>query len=266
MANKDNSGGLFGGIMGFFNTITGLFGEVMKWGGIIGAGVAIFAMIGKFFGGDSQIIEDDTALEKASGTVTDLLNNNQRYKQWLDSPTASAAPPKFSLPFKGDGRVSGVYGEERKTHKHTGTDFAASGNMLAMGEGEVLFVQNVGSAGNVIVIGHAGGLSTRYYHLSGVNVKVGDHVAQAQEIGAIGSSGRSTGVHAHVEIRDKNNNPLDTETYIYASNGITLEQLIQGGLKTGRGGSTFKVVNSTTVGSPLPVMVSMSGPSPVVRS
>lgn len=51
--------------------------------------------------------------------------------------------------------------------------------------------------GNLIIIDHGRGLFSAMMHLSKINVKVGDIVAQGQKIGAIGSTGRSTGPHLH---------------------------------------------------------------------
>ncbi len=58
-----------------------------------------------------------------------------------------------------------------------------------------------GGYGNLIEIDHGNGLKTRYGHLSKVDVQVGDSVQRAQQIGLVGSTGRSTGPHLHYEVR-----------------------------------------------------------------
>lgn len=65
--------------------------------------------------------------------------------------------------------------------------------------------------GNHIDIKHGGGWMTRYAHLSSFKVKDGEYVQQGQLIGIMGSTGRSTGVHLHFEIRlnDRPVNPLN---------------------------------------------------------
>lgn len=66
-----------------------------------------------------------------------------------------------------------------------------------------------GGYGNLIEIDHGNGLTTRYGHLSKVDVQVGDSVQRSQQIGLVGSTGRSTGPHLHYELRlnDKTINP-----------------------------------------------------------
>ncbi|MEC7120658.1 MAG: M23 family metallopeptidase [Pseudomonadota bacterium] len=55
------------------------------------------------------------------------------------------------------------------------------------------------SAGNMVVVDHGGGWTTRYYHLSSFSVNQGQNVAQGQEIGKTGSTGYSSGPHIHYE-------------------------------------------------------------------
>lgn len=86
---------------------------------------------------------------------------------------------------------------------HTGLDFrAASGDPVrATANGKVASSGWSGGYGRLVEIDHGNGLSTRYGHLSEINVKVGDSVKIGQIIGAVGSTGRSTGPHLHYETR-----------------------------------------------------------------
>ncbi|MGA7072325.1 peptidoglycan DD-metalloendopeptidase family protein [Bradyrhizobium sp.] len=86
---------------------------------------------------------------------------------------------------------------------HTGLDFrAAAGDPVrATANGKVASAGWAGGYGRMVEIDHGNGLSTRYGHLSEINVKVGDVVKIGQVIGAVGSTGRSTGPHLHYETR-----------------------------------------------------------------
>jgi murein DD-endopeptidase MepM/ murein hydrolase activator NlpD len=86
---------------------------------------------------------------------------------------------------------------------HTGLDFRASAGdpVRATANGKVASSGWAGGYGRMVEIDHGNGLSTRYGHLSEINVKVGDIVRIGQVIGAVGSTGRSTGPHLHYETR-----------------------------------------------------------------
>ena len=86
---------------------------------------------------------------------------------------------------------------------HTGLDFrAAMGDPVrATANGKVASAGWAGGYGRMVEIDHGNGLSTRYGHLSEIGVKVGDQIKIGQVIGAVGSTGRSTGPHLHYETR-----------------------------------------------------------------
>ncbi|MEA2865072.1 MAG: hypothetical protein QOC84_3028 [Bradyrhizobium sp.] len=86
---------------------------------------------------------------------------------------------------------------------HTGLDFrAGTGDPVrATANGKVASSGWSGGYGRMVEIDHGNGLSTRYGHLSEINVKVGDQIRIGQVIGAVGSTGRSTGPHLHYETR-----------------------------------------------------------------
>jgi murein DD-endopeptidase MepM/ murein hydrolase activator NlpD len=86
---------------------------------------------------------------------------------------------------------------------HTGLDFRASSGdpVRATANGKVASSGWAGGYGRMVEVDHGNGLSTRYGHLSEINVKVGDTVKIGQVIGAVGSTGRSTGPHLHYETR-----------------------------------------------------------------
>lgn len=86
---------------------------------------------------------------------------------------------------------------------HAGLDFKADygAPIHAAAKGRVSFVGQRSGYGNVVEIDHGNGLMTRYAHMSAFKAKVGQPVAAGDVIGAIGSTGRSTGPHLHFEVR-----------------------------------------------------------------
>jgi murein DD-endopeptidase MepM/ murein hydrolase activator NlpD len=66
-------------------------------------------------------------------------------------------------------------------------------------------------------VDHGGGLTTRYGHLSHIDVELNQTVSRAQLLGKVGSSGRSTGPHLHYEVRI-NDQPVNPLQYLLLSN------------------------------------------------
>lgn len=102
--------------------------------------------------------------------------------------------------------------------RHNGLDIAnkVGTPIYASGEGVVEVASwNAGGYGYQIVINHGGGRETRYAHLSAFAVKVGDRVTKGQNIGSMGSTGKSTGPHVHFEVivNGKRANPLSYVVY-----------------------------------------------------
>ncbi|HZY99770.1 MAG TPA: peptidoglycan DD-metalloendopeptidase family protein [Candidatus Baltobacteraceae bacterium] len=93
---------------------------------------------------------------------------------------------------------------------HQGLDIAApSGTTVtAAAGGTVIMAQWYGGYGNYILIDHGGGYSTGYGHLSAIYISQGQSVSRGQAIGAVGSTGASTGPHLHFEVRI-NGKPVD---------------------------------------------------------
>ena len=91
----------------------------------------------------------------------------------------------------------------RATALHTGIDFRApSGTAIrATAPGKVVESGMQGGYGNMVEIDHGGGLTTRYAHMSSIEVDVGDTVVKGEVVGRVGSTGRSTGAHLHYETR-----------------------------------------------------------------
>jgi murein DD-endopeptidase MepM/ murein hydrolase activator NlpD len=91
------------------------------------------------------------------------------------------------------------------THRpafHSGLDFpgAMRTPIMATAPGVVSYTGVRAGYGNTVEIDHGGGFKTRYAHLSSIGVRVGQRVAIGSRIGAMGSTGRSTGPHLHYEV------------------------------------------------------------------
>lgn len=87
---------------------------------------------------------------------------------------------------------------------HPGVDFGGEigDPITSIKSGTVVEVEHTKYGyGNTIVVDHGKGLTSRYAHLSNINVKVGDVVTTETELGQVGITGRSTGPHLHLEIR-----------------------------------------------------------------
>jgi murein DD-endopeptidase MepM/ murein hydrolase activator NlpD len=86
---------------------------------------------------------------------------------------------------------------------HPGLDFGAArgSQVLATAPGRVTHAGPSGPYGIMVEIDHGMGIVSRYGHLKKVKVAVGDEVGFRQELGVIGSTGRSTAVHLHYEVR-----------------------------------------------------------------
>jgi murein DD-endopeptidase MepM/ murein hydrolase activator NlpD len=86
---------------------------------------------------------------------------------------------------------------------HNGQDIATQfGNkIIATADGVALVVGHWDYLGNLIIIDHGFGFTTRYGHLASFNIKEGDRVKRFQVIGYVGNTGRSSAPHLHYEVR-----------------------------------------------------------------
>lgn len=166
--------------------------------------------------GKAGLLETTTCVKSENGKITSSVTESSRLIQEpVDEIVAvgtkeGLATGSFMTPTVG--RLTSPFGP-RWGRFHYGVDLAnAMGtNVVAADGGVVTRVGMAGSYGNLIIIDHQNGTSTRYAHLSAYNVKVGDVVQKGQSIGKIGSTGRSTGPHLHFEVRVGGvaKNPLD---------------------------------------------------------
>ena len=144
---------------------------------------------------------------KASGSVsTSLTTSGQKVSLGIDlaRPVSGTITSRF-------GAKSSI-----RSSAHTGLDIAApSGTPYsAAASGTVTFAGYKGSYGNLIVITHSNGVQTYYGHSSKIYVSAGQSVSQGQTIGAVGSTGNSTGPHLHLEVR-VNGVAYNPQNYVY---------------------------------------------------
>jgi murein DD-endopeptidase MepM/ murein hydrolase activator NlpD len=120
-------------------------------------------------------------------------------REQLANATPSIWPTRGGLTGFFGGRSDPFTGEPEY---HSGLDISAQKgqSVYATADGMVQSAGYTGDYGNLIVIKHEFGLSTRYGHLSAYKVRVGDTVKRGDIIGLVGSTGRSTGAHLHYEI------------------------------------------------------------------
>ena len=163
-------------------------------------------------------IEDLSAAEEAQ--LESLIQERQRELAAQRKAAGIAGgveseggPGSFSWPVTGTitspfGWRSNPFGGSPEFHQ--GLDIAApSGTTVtAAAGGTVIMAQWYGGYGNYILIDHGGGYSTGYGHLSAIYVSNGQSVSRGQAIGAVGSTGQSTGPHLHFEVRI-NGKPVD---------------------------------------------------------
>lgn len=141
---------------------------------------------------EKTVVSEPVAKKVSIGTRDPLPN--------VPHSTASAGSKMFIWPV-GGGKVSSPYGY-RGGNIHKGLDISAPyGTPIYAGaSGTVVSSGWYTGYGKQILIDHGGGVVTRYAHCSSLAVSAGEKVIQGQYIGAIGSTGNSTGNHLHFEV------------------------------------------------------------------
>jgi murein DD-endopeptidase MepM/ murein hydrolase activator NlpD len=142
-------------------------------------------------------VDEDFArrIQRAASNMSDMRGLSEASKTLpFYRPTAAAA-------------VSSSYGVRldpftRRPAFHSGLDFPGGffTPILATAPGVVSFTGVRSGYGNTVELDHGRGFKTRYAHLQGIAVSIGQRVGIGQRIGAMGSTGRSTGPHLHYEI------------------------------------------------------------------
>ncbi|CAO4176963.1 M23 family metallopeptidase [Methylorubrum aminovorans] len=133
-----------------------------------------------------------------------------------------AAALPFRQPLPGDLTFTSSFGARldpftRGYALHTGVDMRVETGtpVQATAAGRVTAAEYAGGYGNMVEVDHGRGLVTRYAHLSGTAVSVGQRVEAGTVVGFAGSTGRSTGSHLHYETRI-DGEPVDPQRFLRA--------------------------------------------------
>jgi murein DD-endopeptidase MepM/ murein hydrolase activator NlpD len=161
---------------------------------------------------------DADSLAALEGKMSQLERNMHTYESVLRERayTPSIWPVVGKLESGFGGRRNPFGGSSYEFHSGQDIDAATGDPVVAGASGKVTFVGWQNGYGQLVVIDHGGGLTTRYGHMSHIDVAQGQTVERSQLIGRVGTSGRSTGPHLHYEIRI-NDEPVNPLQYLLTS-------------------------------------------------
>ncbi len=130
------------------------------------------------------------------GSSSNRVYNTDGKKYQYPIPAYNGYAPNSGYGYRGS-PISG------KQEFHTGLDLKATLNtdVIAAESGTVIYAGWRGGYGKCIIIDHGGGYSTLYAHNNVLKVSVGQQVSRGQVIAGAGTTGYSTGVHSHFEVR-----------------------------------------------------------------
>lgn len=147
----------------------------------------------------NSIVEMQTEIKKVEAEILTAARMNIGYDY---------VGGEMAWPVPGYTLITSPYG--MRTHPitgvyklHTGTDISApmGTDFIAANEGVVAKAEYNYAYGNMVMINHGGGVSTLYAHGSQILVEVGQSVTRGEPVLKVGSTGYSTGPHAHFEVR-----------------------------------------------------------------
>ncbi|MEA2362127.1 MAG: hypothetical protein QOD71_1272 [Thermoleophilaceae bacterium] len=161
------------------------------------------------------------SVREQRGVLEDDLASLEAEQTRIASTLAGAPAPgpvqqgSGQLIWPVSGPVTGVFGEVRPGHLHSGIDIAVPEGtpIRAADSGRVALAAYTGGYGNYTCVQHTASMSTCYGHQSSFAVSSGASVTQGQVIGYSGNTGNSTGPHLHFEVRI-NGTPVDPMGYL----------------------------------------------------
>jgi len=137
-------------------------------------------------------------IQKDIATYSQLVVQVEKEVNAIDcKPDLRPAKGNVTSPF---GFRNDPFNRGIKPHEGIDIDNVTGTPIKAAGTGVVTFSGTTSDYGNMIIISHGFGYQTVYAHLSNSDVKAGQNVSKGQVIGAMGSTGRSTGSHLHFEV------------------------------------------------------------------
>ena len=167
----------------------------------------VIARLGYTIPADGKLLAQGGPFDSATKADPTFKSLFTSWKK-LDNITDSAIAVPSDKPVKTAEFTSG-YGIRSdpfrgRAARHQGIDLAAPTGtpIYATADGVVSDASyNSGGYGNLVKLDHGRGIETRYGHLSAILVRDGQRVVRGQQIGRMGSTGRSTGSHLHYEVR-----------------------------------------------------------------
>jgi murein DD-endopeptidase MepM/ murein hydrolase activator NlpD len=175
------------------------------------AGEALAGKGGPFISPNS--IHSSEAAELVMASVADLDSAVSRLErlQLVMRSLPITAPLDNYYTTSGFGRRTDPFNGNVALHEGLDLVSNVGAEVLATAPGTVIFAGWQGEYGRLVEIDHGLGITTRYAHLKAISVEVGEIVDYRDQIGLLGSSGRSTGPHVHYEVRfnDRPFNPMN---------------------------------------------------------
>lgn len=159
-------------------------------------------LLSEVAGDREQIEAESDGLAKRSAELGDRIRAAQGLPPAPSGSVPTGAPSSAGLVWPVQGTLTSGFGP-RWGRMHEGIDIAGGAGtpIAAAAAGTVILAGWNGGYGNMVVIDHGGGLATGYGHLSSIAVSAGQGVSQGTVIGGMGTTGSSTGVHLHFEVR-----------------------------------------------------------------
>jgi murein DD-endopeptidase MepM/ murein hydrolase activator NlpD len=161
-------------------------------------------------GGPFIPLEDDTPEGASLASLMLHMDRLEELRKLVRSLPLGAPLDRYAVSSRFGNREDPIHHSQAR---HLGVDLIAPSKtpVYATAAGVVIEAGVLGPLGKVVEIDHGMGVKTRYAHLHSVTVKAGQTVEDGQQVGRVGSTGRTTGPHLHYEVivADVSRDPLD---------------------------------------------------------